>query len=305
MEFGKLESTEHIDFTLMADPQSNVNTFNYLEQSIENNKKLYIGATGWVAKEWIGSYYPLKTKAFDFLHNYAWQFNTIELNTTFYRMPDSKTIIKWYNQSTTDFKFCPKMFQYISQSKLLGRDNSEIEQFISAIVLLAEKLGPSFLQLPPTFSPLNIVSLIDFIERIEQRIPLAIEFRHPDWFIDKGLSVFDELRKLNVTSVITDVAGRRDVCHMQVTNANVMVRFVGNNLVASDYVRITEWIERLIYWFDMGVKNVYFFVHEPENINAPVLANYLGEEWEKRSSIATRYPKLIEESKEQLSLFRL
>jgi uncharacterized protein YecE (DUF72 family) len=288
----------------MADPPINDNTFNYLEQSNDHKKKLYIGATGWVAKEWVGTYYPTKTKSVDYLHNYTEQFNTIELNTTFYRMPDEMTILKWYNQSTIDFKFCPKVFQYISQSRLLGSNNSEIEQFISVVALLAEKLGPSFLQLPPTFSPVNIGALIDFLERIEQKIPIAIEFRHPDWFNEKAISVFDDLRKLNVSSVITDVAGRRDVCHMQVTNSDVMIRFVGNNLVSSDYVRIIEWIDRLIYWFDMGVRNIYFFVHEPENIHAPVLANYMGQEWKKRSSIDTRYPKIIENTKEQLSLFK-
>ena len=304
MKFGKLESIEHIDFTLMADPQSNDNTFNNLNQSNAHKKKLYIGATGWVAKEWVGTYYPARTKSTDFLHNYTTQYNTIELNTTFYRMPDDITILKWYNQSTADFKFCPKIFQYISQSKLLASNTSEIEQFISAVSMLAEKLGPSFLQLPPMFSPDNNKTLIDFLERIEQRIPIAVEFRHPDWFNETGISVFDELRKLNVTSVITDVAGRRDVCHMQVTNSDVMVRFVGNNLVSSDYVRIIEWIDRLMYWFDMGVRNIYFFVHEPDNIHAPVLANYMGEEWNKKSIIETRYPKIIENTKEQLSLFK-
>lgn len=305
MEFGKLESIEHIDFTLMADPQQNDKTFNYLDTDHSKKQRLFIGATGWVAKEWVGTYYPPKTKSAEFLNSYAKQFNTIEHNTSFYRIPDDTSVLKWYNQSTQDFKFCPKIFQFISKSKTLGRDNNEIEEFISAISLLAEKLGPSFLQLPPNFSPLNRQALIDFIERVGQRIPLAIEFRHPDWFTDKGIGIFDELRDLNVSSVITDVAGRRDVCHMQVTNSNVMIRFVGNNLVPSDYVRIVEWTERMEYWFEMGIKHIYFFVHEPENVHAPELANYLGNVWEKRSSIETRYPKLIENTKEQLSLFKL
>jgi uncharacterized protein YecE (DUF72 family) len=169
--------------------------------------------------------------------------------------------------------------------------------------LLGVKLGPSFLQLPKNADFNHLSALLLFLENIDNKIPVAIEFRHPTWFTDNADEVFSYLRDLNVSPVITDVAGRRDVCHMYITNNEVLIRFVGNNLDTSDYVRIDDWINRMQYWFNMGVKNIFFFVHEPDTTDAPALATYLGQEWKKVSKVTTRYPELLENNKKQLSLF--
>jgi len=102
--------------------------------------------------------------------------------------------------------------------------------------------------------------------------------------------------------VITDVGGRRDVCHMSVTSDYAMVRFVGNNLHSSDFSRSDDWAARLDRWFDQGLKQCYFFIHEPDNVNAPELAAYIHNKIIHRDDLITRGPKLFG-TEEQLGLF--
>lgn len=105
--------------------------------------------------------------------------------------------------------------------------------------------------------------------------------------------------------VITDVAGRRDVCHLRLTTNTVLVRFVGNNLHPTDYSRIDDWVRRLEYWFSNGLHQVYFFTHEPDNLMAPDLAIYLVEKLDKMGGVETRGPKIIGQdgAGQQMSLF--
>jgi uncharacterized protein YecE (DUF72 family) len=306
MEFGKLHDLTNVDFTLPPDPPENRNVLSaQLKTKSQKPKACYIGATGWSMPEWKGKIYPAKTKTADFLHHYTRQFNTIELNTTHYRIPDSAMIEKWYAQSAADFRFCPKVLQRISHAADLGRSNSLTAEFCESLAGLKEKLGPCFIQLPPYFGPERLGVLEDFLKTIS--LPLAVEVRNERWFDDPQHfnQLFDLLEKYGVSTVITDVAGRRDVCHMRLTTDKVLVRFVGNNLHPTDYARIDEWVERLENWFSQGLSEVYFFTHEPDNLLAPDLAIYLFEKMKKPDGTSVRGPKIIETEQpgEQMTLF--
>jgi uncharacterized protein YecE (DUF72 family) len=74
--------------------------------------------------------------------------------------------------------------------------------------------------------------------------------------------------------VMTDVAGRRDVLHMSLTSSAAMIRFTGNELHPSDFARLDAWAERLAGWFEAGLSELYFFMHQPEESTAPAIANY-------------------------------
>jgi uncharacterized protein YecE (DUF72 family) len=91
--------------------------------------------------------------------------------------------------------------------------------------------------------------------------------------------------------VLTDVAGRRDVLHMRLTSPSAMIRFVGNSLHPTDYTRIDDWVERLKMWFDSGLKQLYFFVHEPDNITSPELATYFINQLNKACGFNVKPPK--------------
>lgn len=303
MKFGKLASIEGVDFTLPPDPISNQKLLARAPRGQE--RRLYIGCTGWSMKEWVGKVYPQGSKAKDFLRLYTHQFNTIELNTTHYRIPTPETIEKWKRESAGDFKFCPKVPQTISHRANLGLEGAQLRLFWEAISGLEEKLGCCFIQLPPHFGYQKAGLLEQFLKTWPTSIPLAVELRHPSWYEtpDHTQAMLDLLRKYQKSAVITDVAGRRDVLHMGLSHPVSMVRFVGNGLHETDYQRIDAWVDRLREWYERGLQSAYFFPHEPDNILAPGLAAYLLSAARRIPDLILRGPELGETPGDQLSLF--
>jgi uncharacterized protein YecE (DUF72 family) len=224
---------------------------------------------------------------------YAKQFNTIELNSTHYHIPSPDTIDRWRQSVPQGFKFCPKFPQLISHEAALRSTQDITAAFCAAIAGLEEKLGDAFLQLPPNFSPHQLPDLEAFVKFIPESVPITVELRHPGWFIDNvaSLELFEVLEKYRVGTVLTDVAGRRDVLHMRLTTPSAMIRFVGNGLHPTDYSRIDAWVERLKEWFDNGLQQLYFFVHEPENTTSPELATYLIQKLNKACGFDLKPPK--------------
>src|SRR5699024_1882470 len=162
---------------------------------------------------------------------YGTQFNAVELNATFYNIFDAEQIQTWRNKVPADFKFFPKINRYISHLKWLNDIEERTDDYIDSIVHFKEKLGTIFLQLRGNFRPKFFDRVQNFIEYWPEGLPLAVEFRHPDWFDDEVVA--DELYALfeenNITNLITDTAGRRDLLHMRLTNNEAFVRFVGAN----------------------------------------------------------------------------
>lgn len=307
MDFGKLSSIDHVRFALPADPPDNRRVLAALHSDPAEPLTVYVGCTGWGMKEWVGHVYPPKTQPKDYLKYYARQFNTIEHNTTHYRIPDATTVQKWYADAASDFRFCPKIPQTISHSRDLGLSGAQIAQFCNAMELLQEKLGACFLQLPPYFGPDRLGQLDAFLQQFPRSIPLAVELRHEDWFKqeDNRRRLFDVLERRHTGAVITDVAGRRDVLHMHVTAYFAMVRFVGNNLHPTDYERLQEWAARILYWQSLGLKEIWFFTHEPDNLRAPEAAAFLVSLLQGKPGIRIRGPQSGGQQQEegQLSLF--
>lgn len=303
MKFGKLSDISAVDFSLPQDASFNRSTFEKL--SPPKRPYFYIGCTGWSMKEWIGKVYPKGTTTKAYLQHYSRQFNTIEHNTTHYRIPNLETIVKWRTEVPDDFRYCPKVPQRISHSRDLGMGSQELRLFWEMISSLEDNLGCCFIQLPPHFGYNKLPLLREFLSIWPVSIPLAVEVRHESWFEDNRhttdwLTMLHEQQK---AAVITDVAGRRDVLHMGVSSKQVMIRFVGNGLHPTDYDRIDEWIPRLRQWIASGVEEIFFFPHEPDNILAPELATYVHSQAQLIPDITTRGPKLIEPDPEQLSLF--
>jgi Protein of unknown function DUF72 len=87
--------------------------------------------------------------------------------------------------------------------------------------------------------------------------------------------MFDVLTKLKIGAVITDTAGRRDCAHMELTIPKTFIRYVGNSLHATDYVRINDWVDRMKYWLDNGMEELYFFMHMHNEALSPELTVYL------------------------------
>lgn len=269
MEFGKLQHLDGVDFTLPKDPIFN-RKVQFRRELGDHPVRIYIGATGYYMKSWTGTWYPAGAKPADYLRHYSRQFNTIEHNSTHYRLPSEASIARWYEDTPSDFRFCPKILQAISHAPDLGASNTLLETFADAVSGLQDRYGCAFLQLPPAFAPHHYVRLERFLFRWPRSLPLAVEVRHPDFF-PEAHDYFAMLAKHGAAAVITDVAGRRDVCHMHLTTNRTMVRFVGNDADDTDFQRIGLWAERLAAWCRDGLREVYFFAHQPDNLRAPEL----------------------------------
>jgi uncharacterized protein YecE (DUF72 family) len=274
MDFGKLPSVDGLDLSLPPDGPHAPGVLH--TPATPDIPRLYIGATGYNMKAWVGTWYPPGSRDREFLRHYGAQFNTIEHNTTHYRIPDLDTVQRWRSETPDDFRFCPKIPQTISHSRDLGLNGPEIQIFCEQITGLGPKNGCCFMQLPPHVGPASTALLRRFFRQWPSNTPLALEMRHPDFFNGNPAAeeVFDLLQEHHISTVITDVAGRRDVLHMRLTTPVAMVRFVGNGLHPSDYTRIRDWAQRLRDWCAQGLQTVYFFTHEPDNLLAPELAAF-------------------------------
>ncbi len=291
MDFGKLLDISRVDFTL---PPTHPDTLPLLRQAGTYTKpQVYVGLPVWVNKAWVGKYYPPRMHEKESLLWYGRQFNTIELNSTHYHIPSPDTIDRWRNTVPHGFKFCPKFPQLISHEAALRSTHDVTAAFCEAIAGLEDKLGEAFLQLPPYFAPNQLPDLEAFLAFIPESIPITVELRHEGWFTDNvaNLELFEVLEKYRVGTVMTDVAGRRDMLHMRLTTPSAMIRFVGNGLHPTDYTRIDAWVERLKEWFDNGLKQLYFFVHEPDNTLAPELETYLVAQLNKVCGFDLKPPK--------------
>ncbi len=276
MDFGKLQDISSVKWKL---PDTAPSNSEFLKKIISTSSpKIYVGPTGWAMKEWLGKWYPAKTDSKEFLKYYSRQFNTVECNTTFYRIPDIKTVNNWKAAVPEEFRICIKVFQGISHAHDFGESQHLWEQFSDFQLLLKSNLGPAFFQLPPDFSPKQLSFLEKWILNHEINFPLAFEFRHSDWFKYSNAALKELLplfREKYIGLVITDAAGRRDVLHQTMTAPFIVIRFVGNGLVESDFQRVDEWMFLLKEWVAQGLQEIYFFCHEPDNILAPELSNYV------------------------------
>ncbi|MEJ7681105.1 MAG: DUF72 domain-containing protein [Segetibacter sp.] len=105
------------------------------------------------------------------------------------------------------------------------------------------------------------------------------------------------LSKLNVGYIITDTAGRRDCVHMYLTIPKAFIRFVGNSLDDTDYIRIDAWVDRIKFWLDNGLEELYFFMHMHDEAYSPELSSYLVERLNTVCKLSLKKPLFISASK--------
>lgn len=284
MNFGNIpkEELKDVDFSLPADGSLTLDVLR--KQTPTNNLISYVGCAKWGRNEWKGLIYPQKTKSSLFLDEYLKHFNSIELNATYYQIPKREQVITWRKKAEAeglDFKFCPKISKAISHIKRLKGAEDATSQFLESIVEFGHYLGPCFLQLNESFSPASLQILSDYLESLPRDFNLFLEVRHPAWFSDiqARTALFEMLRFKNIGAVITDASGRRDCLHMELPTPHAFIRFVGNGLHESDFRRVDEWIDRIKRWKDNGLQSAYFFLHQHDEKDTPVLADYTVKRW--------------------------
>ncbi len=294
MKFGKVEDIDlsTVDFSLPPDADA---TLSLLKKQNPGNTQIFVGCAKWGRKDWIGKVYPQGTKEADFLSLYARHFNSIELNATFYRTPSVSQTAEWASQVGKDFKFCPKITDKISHLRRLKDVEEPTERFLKGISGFKDNLGPVLLMPHPGMGPKTLDRIKDFIKSLPGDIQLFVELRHPEWYsdADEFEKVFSMLEENKVGSVITDAAGRRDCVHMRLTTPAAFIRFVGNGLHPTDYTRVDDWVQRIKVWIQNGIEEVYFFMHQSEEIHSPELCKYFIQQLNKHCGTKLPEPEFV------------
>ncbi len=268
MKFGAVVHPGEVDFLL---PPTHPDTYKILKSAEKEPLEIYVGCAKWNKRDLKG-FYPRGTK--DELPYYSRQFNSIEMNTTFYHFPKRAQVMIWKDKTPDGFKFFPKITNTISHYKQLKEVRDLLHAYGEEISYFEEKLGMVFLQLNRNFSPKHLLKLERALQDFPVEVPLSVEVRHPDWFqapIENEL--FEMLKAYNKTHIIVDTAGRRDMIHMRLTTPFAFVRWVGANHT-SDYTRLDDWVKRISEWKKVGLQQLYFFVHQNIEKESPLLSAY-------------------------------
>ena len=160
--------------------------------------RIRAGTSGWSYKEWKGHFYPEKLAAKDMLRYYAGHFPTVEVNNTFYRMPNLTTLEGWAAEVPEDFSFVLKATKRITHDKRLKDVQDSVDYLLRTAGTLGPKLGPFLVQLPPNMKK-DVPRLRDFLAGLTARA--AFEFRHSSWHDDE---VYGVLRERNMAWCIAD-----------------------------------------------------------------------------------------------------
>ena len=162
--------------------------------------RLRIGASGWAYRHWKGDFYPQGLKAREEFAWYAGQFDTVEINAAFYRMPSPEAVAAWRGRAPGDFLFAWKASRYITHMKRLKDAAEPLELLFGRARGLGPHLGPMLFQLPPMMRP-NLERLAAFVAQLPRDLRCALEFRDPGWYAP---AVFDLLAAHDCALVISD-----------------------------------------------------------------------------------------------------
>lgn len=224
------------------------------------HNKIYIGTSGWSYKHWKGTFYPETIKIKDQFAYYLQNFNTVEINNTFYKLPTEETFLHWRKIVSNDFIYVIKANRFITHQKKLHDPAQSISLFMERVALLGSKLGPILFQLPP-FMKSNIELLEAFLEELPLNFRYVFEFRNADWYKQE---VFDLLKKHNCAFCIYELAGH--FSPVEITADFVYLRLHGHDeKYQGSYSDQTlkDWAEQCVVW--SAAKEVFVYFDNDEN----------------------------------------
>ncbi len=247
----------------------------------------YIGCPMWGYKEWVGNFFPAHTAPRDFLRFYSQRLPVVEGNTVFYALPSPETIARWCQETPPTFRFCPKVSRSISHEAQLENCKDQTLFFVERMRGLGARLGPIFLQLPPTFGPPRLPNLETFLTFWPKDVQLAVEVRHPYFFKEPHASTLNALlNQHRAARVIMDTRPirigtaeeqqvlqareRKPDLPLQITLTAdfAFVRYIGHPRMEVNEPFLAEWAQTLGQWLLEG-KTVYGFCHCPFEQHSP------------------------------------
>jgi uncharacterized protein YecE (DUF72 family) len=236
--------------------------------------KAYLGTSGFSYPEWKPSFYPPALGSEGFLGHYAGQLPAVEIDRTFYRMPNTKTLESWRAAVPDGFKFTLKASQKITHFERLKLPSGAHDYLVGVLPTLGDRLGVHFYQLAPNFQR-NDARLDTFLANLPKGIPTAFEFRNDSWF---DPAVYRLLERAGVGLVIND--GDEGSTPVEVT---APVTYLRLRREAYTEEQRDAWLGRIDSWVREGI-DCYAFIKHEENPDAPRIAV----EWQALLTAVTR-----------------
>lgn len=226
---------------------------------------LYVGTSGYSYKEWKGTFYPEKLPAKEMLPYYASRLRSVEINNTFYRLPQKSVLENWRDQVPAGFRFAVKASQRITHFKRLQDVTEETRYFLETAAALEDRLGPILFQLPPNMKK-DSARLETFLSGLPAGTHAAFEFRHPTWFDDDVLQLLSSRNHALCISDTDDLP----VTHVDKTADWGYLRLRRVNYAEEN---LLDWLKRVRdqNWGDAFV----FFKHEDEGTGPKLAAEFL------------------------------
>jgi uncharacterized protein YecE (DUF72 family) len=215
--------------------------------------QLCIGTSGYQYDHWKGVFYPRDLPKKSWFEYYVSHFDTVEINNTFYRLPQAQTFDAWREQATQGFRYALKFSRYGSHLKRLREPHESIEKFLDRASRLKEFFGPILVQLPPNWKP-DTDRLAGFLKVAPSAYRWAIEFRDPRWLCDE---VYAILRSYTAALCIHDLIADHP---RQITADWVYLRFHGVNAGGS-YTRqaLRAQTRQIEQYLDYGLDVFAYF----------------------------------------------
>ncbi len=180
-----------------------------------------VGCSGWQYKHWRGDFYPVDLPQSRWFEHYVRTFDTVEINNSFYRLPETATFARWADQAPMKFVYAVKASRFLTHMRKLKDPEEPLALLFERMAPLRKRLGPVLYQLPPGWK-LNGERLEHFLQVLPRGIRHVVEFRDPSWYTD---SVYEMLERFRVSLCLHDMRGSATGRHR--VGPFVYVRFHG------------------------------------------------------------------------------
>ena len=233
----------------------------------------YIGCSGWSYSTWQGPFYPANIESSQWLNHYAHIFDYVEIDSSFYRMPNLFTVKNWYKRTPENFRFTAKFPKIITHDKRLKDANRELERFFKSMLPLADKTIALLIQLPPSLKITEgIENLRKLLPELDDRFRYAIEVRDKSWFQDLAYNFFANNDICMVWSQLAELATP------PITTTDFLyMRFIGDRSISEkDFGKIQkDKINEMKNWADKLKKVIEEerrVENDKENINLAIVS---------------------------------
>ncbi|RZJ28653.1 MAG: DUF72 domain-containing protein [Flavobacterium sp.] len=216
--------------------------------------KIYIGTSGWSYKHWRGTFYPEKLKVKDEFKYYSERFDTVELNSPFYRLPKPETMQMWKDNVSDSFVYVLKASRFITHMKKLNDPVESIRLFFDRAEILKDKVGAILFQLPPNLL-CHYELLENFLSALPEDFRYVFEFRNADWYRDE---IYSLLRKYNCAFCVYELNGHHSPIEVTADFAYVRLHGPGGKYQGSySDQTLSEWADLCKEW--LATKDVFFY----------------------------------------------